>query len=83
MSTIFAFVKLFENNDHAQAFVSGKLFMNTIRSFKEYKDEAGELRGDEYEGIVALFIFITISLGAFLMIWGIRYLENKENMATP
>ena len=55
MSTIFAFVKLFENNDHAQAFVSGKLFMNTIRSFKEYKDEAGELRGDEYEGIVALY----------------------------
>ena len=34
-----------------------------------------------YEGIIALFIPITISLGAFLMAWGIRYLENKENMA--
>ncbi len=34
-----------------------------------------------HEGIVALFIPITISLGAFLMVWGIRYLENKENMA--
>ena len=34
-----------------------------------------------HEGIVALFIPITISLGVFLMIWGIRYLENKENMA--
>lgn len=33
------------------------------------------------EGIVALFIPITISLGVFLMIWGLRYLENKENMA--
>jgi len=33
------------------------------------------------EGIVALFIPITISLGPFLMVWGIRYLENKENMA--
>ncbi|MCC6412601.1 MAG: hypothetical protein IT270_13130 [Saprospiraceae bacterium] len=33
------------------------------------------------EGIVALFIPITISLGAFMMLWGIRYLENKENMA--
>lgn len=33
------------------------------------------------EGIVALFIPITISLGAFMMIWGIRYLENRENMA--
>jgi hypothetical protein len=29
--------------------------MNQIRRFKEYKDEVGELRGDEYEGIVALF----------------------------
>lgn len=28
-----------------------------------------------------MFIPITISLGAFMMIWGIRYLENKENMA--
>jgi len=55
MSTVFAFVKLFDNKDFAQASVSGKLFMNTIRSFKEYKDEAGELRGDEYEGIVALY----------------------------
>jgi len=33
------------------------------------------------EGIIALFIPITIALGAFMMIWGIRYLENKENMA--
>ena len=34
-----------------------------------------------HEGIVALFIPITISLGAFFMVWGLRYLENKENMA--
>jgi hypothetical protein len=33
------------------------------------------------KGIVALLIPITVSLGAFLMVWGIRYLENKENMA--
>lgn len=33
------------------------------------------------EGIIALFIPITLGLGAFLMVWGIRYLENKENMA--
>ena len=55
MSTIFAFVKLFDNDDHVQDFVNGKLFMNTIRFFKEYKDESGEMRGDEYEGIVALY----------------------------
>lgn len=28
-----------------------------------------------------MFIPITLGLGAFLMVWGIRYLENKENMA--
>lgn len=55
MSTIFAFVKLFERKDYAEDFLKGKLFMNTIRSFKEYKDDNGELRGDEYEGIIALY----------------------------
>ena len=34
-----------------------------------------------HEGIVALFIPITLGLAVFLMIWGIRYLANKENMA--
>jgi hypothetical protein len=33
------------------------------------------------EGIVALFIPIILGVGAFMMVWGIRYLENKENMA--
>lgn len=34
-----------------------------------------------HDGTVALLIPITISIGAFMMIWGLRYLENKENMA--
>jgi hypothetical protein len=55
MATIYAFIKIFEQESHAKDFISGKLFMNTIRSFKEYKDLSGELRGDEYEGIVALY----------------------------
>jgi len=55
MATIYAFVKIFEKECHAKDFVSGKLCMNTIRSFKEYIDLSGELRGDEYEGIVALY----------------------------
>jgi hypothetical protein len=33
------------------------------------------------EGVIALFIPIIALLGAFTMILGIRYLENKENMA--
>ena len=28
-----------------------------------------------------MLIPIIVSLGAFTMVWGIRYLENKENMA--
>lgn len=55
MSTIFAFVKLFEKIEHAESFLQGKLYMNTIRSFKEYKDKNGELRGDNYEGIIAMY----------------------------
>ena len=26
-------------------------------------------------------VFLTIPIAAFFMVWGIRYLENKENMA--
>ncbi|MGK3369204.1 hypothetical protein [Citrobacter youngae] len=55
MSTIFALVKLFDRKEYAEDFLKGRLFMNTIQSFKEYKDESGELRGDEYEGIAALY----------------------------
>lgn len=33
------------------------------------------------EGIVALMVPIVLGTGAFFMVWGIRYLENKENMA--
>ncbi len=33
------------------------------------------------ESILALLIPIIVTLGAFMMIFGIRYLENKENMA--
>jgi hypothetical protein len=33
------------------------------------------------EGTIAVLLPIIITLGAFLMIWGTRYLENKENMA--
>jgi hypothetical protein len=31
--------------------------------------------------VIALSLPIIVSLGAFLMIWGNRYLQNKENMA--
>lgn len=38
MPTIYAFIKIFEKECHAKDFLSGKLCMNTIQSFKEYGD---------------------------------------------
>lgn len=55
MPTIYAFVKIFEQEQYANDFASGKLFMNTLRYFKEYRDTAGELRGDPYEGLAAWY----------------------------
>lgn len=55
MTIIYSFVKLYDNVSHAEDLLRGRLFMNTIRSFKEYVDESGELRGDQYEGIVSLY----------------------------
>ena len=55
MAIIYAFVKIFEKEKYAEDFVAGKLYMNTIRYFQKYRDEAGEFRGDEYEGIAALY----------------------------
>lgn len=33
------------------------------------------------EKIVLFLVPITLGLGFFMMLWGIRYFENKENMA--
>lgn len=55
MSTIYAFIKIFEQEQYAKDFVSGKLFMHPIRYFKDYRDAAGELRGDPYEGVVGWY----------------------------
>jgi hypothetical protein len=65
MATIYAYVKIYEKIEHAQDFMKGKLFMNTIRAFKDHWDETGELRGDSCEGIIGWYqpesIQVTIS----------------------
>ena len=56
MTTIYnAFVKFFEAECYAKDFLSGKLYMNSIQGFKKWTDTAGELRGDPFEGIIALY----------------------------
>ncbi|WP_226648450.1 hypothetical protein [Microbulbifer variabilis] len=52
---IYAFVKIFTEKEHAEAFIKGDLFMQTVSAFKEHRDSSGELRGDPMEGIVAWY----------------------------
>lgn len=61
---------------YPNALLSEWLSTNENHSFHQQKQRI--MHG---EGIIALFIPITLGLGAFLMVWGVRYLENKENMA--
>lgn len=53
MSTIFLFIKFFENEQWAMDFVKGKLFCNTLGTFKkiEASDDCG--RADRNEGTTA------------------------------
>jgi len=55
MSIIYAFVKIFNKMEYAESFLRGKLYLNTLRYYKNYCDEVGESRGDLYEGAVAIF----------------------------
>jgi len=53
--TIFSLVKIFEKEEYAQSFLNGSLYMNPLSYFRKYRDENGELRGDSWEGIGALY----------------------------
>jgi len=51
---IYALVKLLDKMEYAESFRQGHLRMCTLRSYKHYKDVSGELRGDEFEGVVSI-----------------------------
>ena len=53
MSVIFFLIKFFNSADHATDFVNGKIFANSLATFKslEVTDESG--RGDRHEGTIA------------------------------
>ena len=53
MSVIFFLVKFFDNNDHARDFVRGRIYANTLATFKvlEGIDDSG--RADGHEGTIA------------------------------
>ncbi|MGL1053714.1 hypothetical protein ACSTD8_21495 [Vibrio vulnificus] len=52
---IYTFLKIFDKKEYAEQFLKGELYMQTLRDFKDWKDENGELRGDPLEGITAYF----------------------------
>lgn len=54
-STVFMLVKVVAKQEHADAFVRGSLFMNSLAYFRDFKDPQGILRGDPYEGIGAIW----------------------------
>lgn len=51
--TIYVLVKIFTEKTHAEAFRQGQIYMRTVRQFQEYRDQAGELRGDLMEGLIS------------------------------
>ncbi|MBN56604.1 MAG: hypothetical protein CMI04_02785 [Oceanospirillaceae bacterium] len=52
-SVIYAFVRIFEQKEHAECFLRGDLRFGRIRAYKAYVDKNGEQRGDPFEGIVS------------------------------
>ena len=49
---IYALIKLVDKESYAQDLINGNVRLSTLRSFKEYQDENGEMRGDPCEGII-------------------------------
>lgn len=54
MTTIFSFVKFCELEEHATAFVDGRLYLQSLQSFKAM-EERDDGRGDQYEAPSAWF----------------------------
>ena len=53
MSVIFFLIKFFENADHATDFVNGKIFANTLATFKRLEGSDDSGRADRHEGTIA------------------------------
>lgn len=54
-STIFALVKIVERPEYARSLLRGELYMNSLAYFREYEDHKGELRGDCWDGLGAIW----------------------------
>ncbi|WMI99762.1 hypothetical protein RBU55_30235 [Pseudomonas chlororaphis subsp. aurantiaca] len=50
--TIFFLVKVFDEEQHAEDFVRGKLYSNRLSYFRKLEESEAANRGDRYEGVV-------------------------------
>jgi hypothetical protein len=55
VTIVYTFLKVVEKVEYAEQFRRGLLHMNTVRYFREYQDDNGILRGDEYEGVTGIW----------------------------
>ena len=53
MSVIFCLVKFVDNKAYAQDFVEGRIYANTLRTFKELEGIDDSARADRHEGTIA------------------------------
>jgi hypothetical protein len=47
----YGFIRFYERLEYAQDFRRGRLRMRSLQYYREYRDEAGEFRGDRLEGV--------------------------------
>lgn len=53
MNKIYCFVKLFQSESHREDFLSGNLYMNTLKFFKGYEEQEESNVGDKHEAPMA------------------------------
>jgi len=52
---IYTLIKFARRKEHAEDLQNGLLYMNKLKTFREYRDLDGHLRSDPYEGVIGIF----------------------------
>lgn len=51
MKRIYCLLKILDEREHAESFARGCIRLGSLRSYVEYKDSHGGMRGDQFEGV--------------------------------
>ncbi len=52
-SIVYAFIKVFSNEDHREQFLNGSLYMNKLKYFIKHENQNTDGRNDPFESIIA------------------------------